>query len=526
LPAEELTSTAGDGGCNLFGDDESAGMTNTDQDLSEALRQVVRRGAADDAARVRGLLADFMPGMPALTRVAVAAVQEGVQADLRRAIAGGSMALAIARGVDRLVDQHGYDRSLATRVVQAWSVALDSGVVAPRTVDTMPTDRTESVSTVRSQSFVQAPTVTVDQAGDGDFRTIAAAVVAVDGADTTIRVKAGTYREALVLSGHVAVVADGGAGTVVVESAGAPAVEVREGSPLVRGLTLRVVANDAGGRADVPALLVTGGSPVVNGCDVSSATGDGIVVRGAGAAPLIRECVIHDARDYGVWVHTDGRGTFERCTVTGNAYAGIEVKQGGDPVVRGCTIADGKTNGIYVLENGRGTFEGCTVTGNAKAGIAVQQGGDPVVRECTFADGKDAGIVVHENGRGTFEGCTVTGNAKAGIGVTQGGDPVVRGCTIADGKANGIFVWENGRGTFERCTVTGNAYAGIEVKQGGDPVVRECTIARNRNHGVAVWATGRGTVTGCTLSGNAPGEWRVEVGAGGARRNNRPDALR
>ena len=47
-------------------------MSETDRNLVEVLREVVRRGAADDAARVRGLLAALMPGMPALTRVAVA----------------------------------------------------------------------------------------------------------------------------------------------------------------------------------------------------------------------------------------------------------------------------------------------------------------------------------------------------------------------------------------------------------------------------------------------------------------------
>lgn len=93
-------------------------------DLVQALREVVRRGAADDVGRVRGLLADLLPGMPALTRVAVAAVQEGVPADLRRMGVGGSTALAIARGVDRLVDQHGYKRALASRVVRAWAAVI------------------------------------------------------------------------------------------------------------------------------------------------------------------------------------------------------------------------------------------------------------------------------------------------------------------------------------------------------------------------------------------------------------------
>ena len=104
-------------------------MSETDRQLADQLCKVVQLGAADDAKKVQGLLADYLaeirlPQAGAVVRVAVAAVQEGVPADLRRATAGGSAALAVARGVDRLVDQHGYERALATRVVQAWAVAL------------------------------------------------------------------------------------------------------------------------------------------------------------------------------------------------------------------------------------------------------------------------------------------------------------------------------------------------------------------------------------------------------------------
>ena len=113
-------------------------MSETDRQIAEALREVVRRGAADDAARVRGLLADLIPGMPAPARVAVAAVQEGVPADLRRATASGSAALAIARGIDRLVDQHGYKRALATRVVHAWAAAVGHAPSAAATETSSP----------------------------------------------------------------------------------------------------------------------------------------------------------------------------------------------------------------------------------------------------------------------------------------------------------------------------------------------------------------------------------------------------
>ena len=99
-------------------------MSETDRNLVEVLREVVRRGAADDAARVRGLLADLIAGQGAVVRVAVAAVQEGVPRDLRQAGTSGSVSLAVARGIDRLVSEHAYDRVVVTRVVQAWAMAL------------------------------------------------------------------------------------------------------------------------------------------------------------------------------------------------------------------------------------------------------------------------------------------------------------------------------------------------------------------------------------------------------------------
>ena len=404
-------------------------------DLVNALREVVRRGAADDAARVKGLLADLLPGMPALTRVAVAAVQEGVPADLRQTGHGGSVSLAVNRSIRRLVDEHGYELGLATRVAEAWAIALGAMSESTQAASSTTSTPAREVTVVDPPSSVGVnddgrPRLVVDPlAVWGAYATIGEAIAAAP-AGALVVVRPGTYREALVIDKAVEVVGEGARGAVVVESTDAHAIEFRAERAAIRNLTIR-----AGG--------------------------------------------------------------------TGQGWGAVMVRRG-RPLIEGCALTSSVGAGMYV----------------------VGADSDPVVRECTFADGKQSGIYVWENGRGTIERCRVTGNALAGIEVKQGGDPVVRECTFADGKQNGIYVYENGRGTFEGCTVTGNAYAGIAVQLGGDPVVRECTIARNRDHGVAVWATGRGTITGCTLSGNAPGEWWVEGGAGGVRRNNRPDAPR
>lgn len=67
--------------------------------------------------------------------------------------------------------------------------------------------------------------VVVDHAGFGDVRTITEAL-GLAGARATIIVRPGTYREAISLSTNVIIRADGPAGSVILESAGALAISI------------------------------------------------------------------------------------------------------------------------------------------------------------------------------------------------------------------------------------------------------------------------------------------------------------
>jgi hypothetical protein len=144
----------------------------TDGDLNDALREVVRRGVVDDAVRVRGLLADLLPGQGAVVRVAVAAVHEGVPRDLRQAVMNGSVSLAVARGIDRLVSEHAYDRTMATRVVEAWAGALGPEGTRPSPERTANNDGAGGGGGAKRRKKAVGTVVLDDVAGDGDFRTI------------------------------------------------------------------------------------------------------------------------------------------------------------------------------------------------------------------------------------------------------------------------------------------------------------------------------------------------------------------
>ena len=98
-------------------------MTGATDGVVQALRGLIDTHGIDrvttNAAWVRNILADLSPETRAFNRVLMVAVQEGIPTDLRRAATGGSVALAIARGVDRLVGDYAIERGVATDAARA-----------------------------------------------------------------------------------------------------------------------------------------------------------------------------------------------------------------------------------------------------------------------------------------------------------------------------------------------------------------------------------------------------------------------
>jgi F-box protein 11 len=353
------------------------------------------------------------------------------------------------------------------------------------------------------------PTLLVGPDGLADHRKIADAIYAA-APGTQILVRPGTYNEALVIDKPVDLLADGPAGTVIIESQVGSCVEVRTDHATVRGFTLR--SSGPGPRDQRFAVDMGRGSLVIEDCDITCAAGSCIMVHGPGTA-TIRRCRIHDSAGAGIVVHDQGRGTVEDCEIWGNTLSGVEIGAGGDPAVRNCRIRDGQAGGVMVHGQGRGTVEGCEIWGNKLAGVEIQAGGDPTVRGCRIRDGQSSGVYVHNQGRGTVEGCEFWGNKLFGVEIKAGGDPTVRGCRIRDGQAGGVYVHDQGRGTIEDCEIWGNATVGVQINSGGDPTVRNCRIRDGQSAGVVVMENSKGTIEGCELWGNKLSG--VEIGAGG-----------
>ena len=294
----------------------------------------------------------------------------------------------------------------------------------------------------------------VDASGSGDYRTIASAILAARQEDTIV-LRPGTYKEAVEIDRDVRIVGEGGRSKVIVEAASGEGVfTFTAGSATLTGMTIRYTGpKDPGG--GIGAISVQGGKPVIEDCDLTSSAGAAVYISGAGANPVIRNCTMRNSQGPGVNVFDQGQGTIEKCVISGNANAGVQIKTGGNPTVRDCEIRDGKQSGVFVLEQGQGTIEKCVISGNALSGVEIKTGGNPVIRDCEIRDGQEGGVYVHTQGQGMIEKCVISGNALAGVAIKTGGNPTVRNCQINGNKGGGVFVHTQGSGTFMGCTITG-----------------------------------------------------------------------
>ena len=214
----------------------------------------------------------------------------------------------------------------------------------------------------------------VDASGSGDYTTIASAILGARPQDTIV-LRPGTYTESLRINNDVRIVGEGGRSKVIVEVWGANVFWFTAGSATLTGMTIRGVGTGSSG-----AISVTGGTPVIEDCDLTSKTGTAVYILQAGANPVIRNCTIRDSGVCGVSVFEQGQGTIEKCVISGNANAGVGISTGGNPTVRDCEIRDGKSVGVRVSRQGQGTFTGNTLAGNALGAWDITATAGNVVR--------------------------------------------------------------------------------------------------------------------------------------------------
>ncbi|KAK2727647.1 F-box only protein 11-like [Artemia franciscana] len=264
-------------------------------------------------------------------------------------------------------------------------------------------------------------------------------------------------------------------------------------------------------------------SPTIDHCIIrsTSVVGAAVCVSGVNAEPTIKYCDISQCENVGLYITDHAQGIYEGNEISGNALAGIWVKNHANPIMRRNHIHHGRDVGIFTFDNGLGFFEENDIHNNRIAGFEVKAEADPTVVNCEIHHGQTGGIYVHEKGRGVFIENRIHSNNFAGVWITSQSNPTIRKNEIYDGHQGGVYIFGDGRGLIEHNNIYGNALAGIQIRTNSDPIVRHNKIHHGQHGGIYVHEKGQGLIEENEVYANTlAGVW-ITTGSTPVLRRNR-----
>ncbi len=374
----------------------------------------------------------------------------------------------------------------------------------------------------------------------------------------SIDIEPGTYAyegtcvidKPLTINGH------GSPGDIKLESGGQPCLSIQADGVMIRNLVLHSQhASTHEKQERYPTVEISADQVRLEACDIIGGTSACIAIHGSGAAPVIRECTIHNSAGSGVQIFDHAYTRIEYSAIYHNQSRGIEFLEESQALVRYCNIYGNKEYGLLVSQNKKATVEECGIYGNGIGGVSIIKGGDllmqhskvhdeagwcvaiwgkcsptiadcelfnnvvtgigigpgssPTIQRCIIHHGKQSGIMADHDAQGIIEGCEIYENS-IGVDIKSLGQLVVRGCRIHHEKQSGIIFQEHAQGLVEDCDIYENEYVGIEIMAQSQPLVRACRINRNVCTAIKVHARAQGTVEKCDLTANRRGAWEDE----------------
>lgn len=100
---------------------------------------------------------------------------------------------------------------------------------------------------------------------------------------------------------------------------------------------------------------------------------------------MVRNNHIHDGKQHGIFIHTQGAGTFDDNGIVGNAFAGALVKTGGKPALLRNVMSGNRRHGVEVEEDGGGRVEGNDLRGNSSGPFREAKPGSALFSKNTVA---------------------------------------------------------------------------------------------------------------------------------------------
>ncbi|MBV9761524.1 MAG: right-handed parallel beta-helix repeat-containing protein [Acidobacteriaceae bacterium] len=363
-------------------------------------------------------------------------------------------------------------KTLANMARQIRDVLQETGGAAPAApkpaskADIAPVSASQPGATAKSEGTArfEPPTLIVDAMHRGDHVSIAEAVKAAN-PGSRILIRAGLYRESIVIDRPLEIIGDGRPGDVKIVGSETHAITFKANIGRISNLTIFQESKD-----DYNAVYISQGRLDLQECDISSKSLACIGIYG-NADPRIRNNRIHSAAQGGVLICEQASGTLEDNEIYENALSGVEVRDSAGPTLRRNRVHDNKQSGLLFAGNAQGLLEDSDIYGNGYSGIQIS-GADPVIRRNKIHDQVFSGISIYNSGKGLLDENEIFANRNAGIQVREAGDPMVRNNRINRNAKAGINVLKDGRGTFERNNLKENGGGPWQIDEASLPLIK------------------------------------------------------
>lgn len=281
---------------------------------------------------------------------------------------------------------------------------------------------------------------------------------------------------------------------------------------------------------------------IISGLEIDAQGGAyGIYVEFTNAHFKIINCTVYNATrcaispfGCGIALNSVTNATIENCTVYGNKYNGIWVRNSQNIQVRGNTVYNNTQNGIGLTNSAVVAIEENNLMENGEAGVLLQNSETAIVRnnQMTGNDLQISGEEVNYWTNHVIENNTVNGKAllylreqgnttvngdygqiiiasgtnitvesveisKACVGIQAGfsqGISIV-GANISENKLFGIYLYKSSSVSIVRSTISANGKHGIFVDGSDGILISQCLISSNGENGVRFMESSNSQIT-------------------------------
>ncbi|MBO8190327.1 right-handed parallel beta-helix repeat-containing protein [Streptomyces oryzae] len=362
---------------------------------------------------------------------------------------------------------------------------------------------------------------------------------------SVITVRAGTYRESVVIDKDISLVAEKGPGTVRVVAARGPALTAHGGRPEVRGLSFEAsspreaavrlragepVLRDCtvnGGRievsesaaatltgcsvrgAELASVRLTGTSrTTLESCDIRSSAGDGVVADDEARLELT-ETVIDETEGRGVWLGGAAQATLTRCEVRRSTYAAVQAESRAGAVLRECRLHESGAQGLRLrgsagrlaVRTGAGEPVD-TVPARIPAGTVPEEGSFGVrLRNCEIFRTAGAGVLADSDSAALLDNCHIHHTSGACVVATGSSGLRLTKVRAVDSEDSALVLFGDAATAADESTFARTGANGVYAVENAELTAADCEFKDTAFTAVHLGGSARAQLTGCSATG-------------------------